>query len=641
MEKKVEEKYTKNEINDELVHITKVYGTYMEFISDIDKIANGMIVKTLGYYIINDFGAACYYITNKIDINEYQEPLADSGLFAQLIYNDVINVMQFGIKNDNTVDISEKFQKVVEFAELKKIKIIVPPGEYLFNNNINVENFLYLEGYNRELVTFNIKDSSKNTFISLEENKIIKNIRITDITFNYIAQIYGSNLKIEQGTFIRMFNCVDSYIKNCKIINEISDNCLNLIWIREGTNINIENNILYNLQGNIVGGSIWLWTYSDNNEISNISIENNIIKQNTKDEVIAIWGNGRFFDITIENNVIDDLSIKSVYCIGVYGTSDKFSLEKLNLINNIINIKGNVSTTLRFQQDSNSNVKDILVRNNLLKYLNNEYVSQSKAIECSNLSNIEICDNQFESKNNPWHFIISNLNSSIMFNNNIINNSANIFLKQPYNSFNQKTYVYNNIISIVKRFLSTQNKDGKMIAKNNEINIISEAKESLLYLGQTSNYIGDGLGTEIVFENNNISANIINIIDAIKNINITLRNNNINANSIYIIASTDNLGILINKFICTNNEFNGKLEQLTEGVGIFKFAENIFPTFNNNTNIGNSLDFSDINPIETDITKIYRVLMPVGKIIFDKTAQYLGWQKTESNKWICINNMNI
>lgn len=94
---------------------------YFDTVADMkayQKLIEGDMAITLGYYNVNDGGGAEYKITNTASLNNIQEEL-DSGLYATLIIeNNIIKAEQIGIKG-NVVDNSNcntLMQKLINYA---------------------------------------------------------------------------------------------------------------------------------------------------------------------------------------------------------------------------------------------------------------------------------------------------------------------------------------------------------------------------------------------------------------------------------------------------------------------------------------------------------------------------------------------
>lgn len=113
-----------------------------------DNITNNSIVLTACYSMLNDGGNGVYAITD----NESEFSISlNNGLYANLLYTDCCNILQFGAntsKEDNTAEI----QKAIDFSVSKHIKLYVPNGTYKVKNLIAKENlYMFGEGYNSVL----------------------------------------------------------------------------------------------------------------------------------------------------------------------------------------------------------------------------------------------------------------------------------------------------------------------------------------------------------------------------------------------------------------------------------------------------------------------------------------------------------
>ena len=119
----------------------RYYDTISNMKSDTTLKA-GMYVKTKGYYSVNDGGNAEYYITSIESETEYQEEL-NNGLYATLIINEnTANILQFGIKSDNTSDISTIVNNLLN----KNYKVYIPKGNYLCTDSLTINDYNILYG---------------------------------------------------------------------------------------------------------------------------------------------------------------------------------------------------------------------------------------------------------------------------------------------------------------------------------------------------------------------------------------------------------------------------------------------------------------------------------------------------------------
>ena len=125
-----------NLLND-TAHLTKSYDTYTDMIADSEHFTNGLRLKTLGYYTINDGGGADYYVSNEMNNNVYQEELSNSLYLNLIIKNNNLNLKTIGLKEDEN-DQSSIFNKAIDFVNQNiRINIIVPKGTYNINEDLH------------------------------------------------------------------------------------------------------------------------------------------------------------------------------------------------------------------------------------------------------------------------------------------------------------------------------------------------------------------------------------------------------------------------------------------------------------------------------------------------------------------------
>lgn len=186
---------------------------------------NGDYVQTAGYYETNDGGGALYLIRTKKDTdvedNGFIHFLNDN-LVAELIFEDAINVKQFGAKGDGVTDDTEAIQKAIDCGISKNLSVYIDKNTYLISGTllINTDNFkLHCDG------TLNATDG--NTLIDVSGN------------FN---TIYIEKLKSSNRSGIGFLS--KGKLANCNItINNIDD-------FEKGisldTSLNTTGGILYN-----------------------------------------------------------------------------------------------------------------------------------------------------------------------------------------------------------------------------------------------------------------------------------------------------------------------------------------------------------------------------------------------------------
>ena len=193
---------------------------------------NGSFAKTYGFYSYNDGGSAFYKIRNVNTsdvINNANLIAINENLVAELIINNDMNVLQFGLKNDGNFD-NSNILNIVFNLNIKSIYF--PKGSYKINNLITLNNT------NIKLIHGESQDSTiiiaPNGFIYCENTLAyftLENLTLNGLSINNNFAIKG------KFTF--------SNFKNLHISNYLT--AFNTI---EGTWIDLFENILINYCGN-------------------------------------------------------------------------------------------------------------------------------------------------------------------------------------------------------------------------------------------------------------------------------------------------------------------------------------------------------------------------------------------------------
>lgn len=126
-------------INDALFNskVSTVSTTTM--LLNTTKLTTGIVYKTLGYSTINDGGGATFMITsNTTDF------ITIGGLYLELIVNDDINIIQYGCIPDT--DITERFQKAIDYAFSKGFNIKVPAYNFKISSPITIHGSMKIIG---------------------------------------------------------------------------------------------------------------------------------------------------------------------------------------------------------------------------------------------------------------------------------------------------------------------------------------------------------------------------------------------------------------------------------------------------------------------------------------------------------------
>lgn len=116
------------------------YNTVADMKADT-KLKAGDMVKTLGYYSVNDGGNSTYKI--KTTSSSYCEELSNE-LVAELIVNNEVNVKQFGAYGDNIHDDYNAFNNAITYCN----NILIPTGKYKIGTTLTLNKNTNIYGNN-------------------------------------------------------------------------------------------------------------------------------------------------------------------------------------------------------------------------------------------------------------------------------------------------------------------------------------------------------------------------------------------------------------------------------------------------------------------------------------------------------------
>lgn len=257
------------------------YNTVAEMITAKYLKENDCII-TLGYYEINDGGQGKYTIVNDETLVEDSGSIhiLDNKLKAKLIYNNEINIKQFGAKGNGTNDDTQAFKNAISYIENSSCKTLyVPNGQYLLNSSLIISDII-IKG-----------ESKENTILianSFETEGFFKNK-------HYLNYGQFDTFTIENLTI---------YKKSLNLSREIGKRCFQLSCCN---NCILKNLYLYS---NIDTGFGGIDMYSNNKNIliENVSIEATNVTNNNLSEGISIREWGSLY--TTENIIIRDCKIE-------------------------------------------------------------------------------------------------------------------------------------------------------------------------------------------------------------------------------------------------------------------------------------------------------------------------------------------
>lgn len=199
--------------------ILRIYKTVSEMKNDTSLQAN-MICQTQGFYEMGDNGASYYIILENQTANESDIIALNNGLFAKFIQNtNVINVKQFGCKEDGQTDDSDKLQNLINYAEENNFPMISGNKQ-----NLLITKTIYVPAYANLKNIYFYTNSPASNFL----NGFM-------IYINYDKS--SSNWKIAYP------NACKGTMENCELTNNNASNIINGIY-------NYANNNFTNIQTN-------------------------------------------------------------------------------------------------------------------------------------------------------------------------------------------------------------------------------------------------------------------------------------------------------------------------------------------------------------------------------------------------------
>ena len=164
-------------LGDTLNKKTYYCKTIAEMVAD-NKLKNGDLVVTEGYYSVNDGGAAEYLIRNikSDDVNDGGSIyFLNSGLVAELIVKNEVNVKQFGAKGDGIANDTLSIQKCFNYCRDKKYEVKINEGTFIVSQ-LDGYSGMKLSGVNKnKTILKSISNNSCTTgLLRFMENAIVR-----------------------------------------------------------------------------------------------------------------------------------------------------------------------------------------------------------------------------------------------------------------------------------------------------------------------------------------------------------------------------------------------------------------------------------------------------------------------------------
>lgn len=343
------------------------YNTVADMKADT-KLKAGDMAITLGYYEINDGGAAKYNIISDSGYsNLYYEEL-NNGLLAALLLVDCINIEQLGaIENTDITNI------IINNCNL--FKKIILNKDYKITDRININSELIIDGTNHTiyletnslvfsntgyLTIMNVTFNGQNTYFPSSIISNSEELIITNCNFNNFQNLNTTNRK--------------SLILNSKKIIAINNTFNNIICLGNN-NIDDDYGILRCLHSVSEIDNV-LDIYIENNHFSNINTVDNqgaytiddadpIVVQGQIQNKRCIIKNCTFYNsgrraIKIQSSNVNISDIEAVWDNN-YDTQSLLQIQGENInINNIKADMGNGSQLLFIFHSKNVNITNIV-----------------------------------------------------------------------------------------------------------------------------------------------------------------------------------------------------------------------------------------------------------------------------------------
>jgi hypothetical protein len=223
-----------NDVNDKLENL--YVDTVIEMKSK--SFTDGCVVKTLGYYSVNDGGEGLYKIRSKkesdIEDNGSIHIVSDNLVAELIVENNSVNVKQFGAKGDGITDDTTAIKKCFEYANTKKVKVLFDKSDYVVSSSIFIADNVSVDGGKATIIPttgtytqnciflINTEDGTNwvNPWIgnAVIENMDFKNTNKIEVKAFLLAQ---PNTKFENVNATSMYGLIRTpslYLDNIQII---------------------------------------------------------------------------------------------------------------------------------------------------------------------------------------------------------------------------------------------------------------------------------------------------------------------------------------------------------------------------------------------------------------------------------------
>ncbi|QXB91413.1 hypothetical protein I6L81_00005 [Providencia rettgeri] len=203
--------------------ITKTYNTFADMSSDAS-VAVGDVVKTLGYYDIDDGGDAEYVITAGVEECVGICPRLPNGNIAVLKNEFSVKALSCGVRFNGVAseDNTTKYENAANYCATKQLLLTYPKGKFVASRDITVTGAVQdmgVQGFSRDQIHSWIH---MNGFTL---NRIGANTRTEGVVFTSNGR---NNTPRDKPTIKHIHNAplshadVDAYYYNCNILESFN-----------------------------------------------------------------------------------------------------------------------------------------------------------------------------------------------------------------------------------------------------------------------------------------------------------------------------------------------------------------------------------------------------------------------------------
>lgn len=332
--------------------LAEIITTYLEIqgilgydtvadLKEATNLINGSLVRTFGFYNINDGGGTFYKVRTLINTDVVDEitliSLDNDTLVAELLKKNIMSVKEFGAKGDGTRDDTTNIQGALDNCK----NLIIDNGTYMIDTSIgikpNSDSNIKLINATLKAITTNL-GNYEIMYINNKSNIIIEGGTIQGERSTHTGE--GG----EWGYCIRIDNGTNITIKNIILKDAWGDG----LYINGGTNINTQNIVC------------------DNNRRQGISIIKVNGYHSLNDKLINTNGTAPESGIDIEPNYNTDY-LQNIILENLYTENNNGAGVSLYLFS-----QDNTSTPISIKvinhHDSGSNKGELITLNKLVRH---------------------------------------------------------------------------------------------------------------------------------------------------------------------------------------------------------------------------------------------------------------------------------